>query len=71
MNILLSKHALEQSRERGISINEIKDTIQKGSKYLQGEKIVSTYRNIKVVFKKINEKFFIITVMIRREENGK
>ena len=66
MEIIMSRHALEQSRERGISINEIKETIQKGSKFLQKEnKIISDYRHMRVVFKKIKNKFFIITVMIK------
>lgn len=64
----MSKHALEQARERGVSINEIKETIQNGAKFIQGRyKIVSDYRHIRVVFKKINEKYFVISVMIRRE----
>ncbi|MBU3907131.1 MAG: DUF4258 domain-containing protein [Nanoarchaeota archaeon] len=71
MELLMSKHALEQARERGISINEIKETIQNGAKSLQGDKIISVYRHIKIIFKKINEKFFVITVMIKKEENGK
>jgi len=71
MEIVVSKHALEQARERGVSINEIKEAIQRGSKFLQQNKIVSMYRHIKIVFKKIKNKFFIITVMIRSEKNGK
>ena len=67
----MSIHALEQARERGISINEIKETIRCGAKFLQQEKIVAMYRHIKIVFKKIKDKFFIITVMIRTEKNGK
>lgn len=70
----MSKHALEQARERGVSITEIKETIQKGSKFLQDAKegkIISKYRHIKTSFKKIKSKFFIITVMIRTEKNGK
>jgi len=70
----MSEHALEQARERGVSINEIKETIQKGSKFLQDPKegkIISKYRHIKIAFKKIKDKFFIITVMIRTEKNGK
>ena len=62
----MSKHALEQSRERGIGINEIKETIQKGAKFVQDGKIISNYRYIRLVFKKINDKFFVITVMIRK-----
>ena len=71
MDLLMSKHALEQSRERGISINEIKETIQKGAKFMQDDKIVSMHRHIKIVFKKIKDDFFVITVMIRKEKNGK
>jgi len=71
MEIIMSRHALEQARERGVSINEIKETIQKGSKFLQQDKVVSMYRHIKIVFKKVKNKFFIITVMIRSEKNGK
>ena len=69
MNLFMSKHALEQSRERGIGINEIKETIQKGAKFLQEKKIVSDYRHIRVVFKKERGNFFVLTVMIRREKN--
>lgn len=72
MDFILSKHTLEQARERGVSINEIKEAIQKGSKFLQKpDKVVSLHKHIKVVFKKINKKVFVITVMIRREQNGK
>ncbi len=71
MELLMSRHALEQSRERGISINEIKETIQKGAKFRQENKIISIYRHIKIVFKKMENKFFVITVMIKKEKNGK
>ena len=71
MELIMSKHALEQSRERGVSINEIKETIRCGAKFLQEDRIVAMYRHIKIVFKKQEDKFFIITVMIRSEKNGK
>lgn len=66
MDLLISRHALGQSRERGISINEIKETISKGAKFAQDGKIVSDYRHIRVIFKKANNKFFVITVLIRK-----
>ncbi len=71
MEIVMSNHALEQARERGVSINEIKETIQRGAKFLQQDKIVAMHRHIKIVFKKMKDKLFIITVMIRSEKNGK
>ena len=71
MELLMSKHALEQARERGVSINEIRETIQKGAKFPQEEKIIAIHRHIKVIFKKINKTVFVITVMIRNQEDGK
>lgn len=69
MELFITKHALDQARERGISINEIKETIQKGAKFIQDEKekkIVSDYRHIRIVFKKLENKYYVITVMIRK-----
>ena len=66
MEILMGRHALEQARERGITINEIKKTIQQGAKHLQEQnKIVADFMHIRVVYKKIEDKIFVITVMIR------
>jgi len=65
LKLVLSKHAIEQARERGISINEIEETIRCGAKSLQNNKIISVYKHVKVVFKKLNNEYFIITVMIK------
>ena len=66
MKLVLSKHAKEQARERGISIEQIKKCIQRGAKHLQGKKIVSDYTYMKIVYKILGEEYFIITVMIRK-----
>ncbi len=67
MDLIMSKHALEQARERGISINEIKKAIQQGAKHLQEKnKIVSDFAHVRVVYKIIEERQFVITVMIRQ-----
>ena len=64
--LFLSKHAKDQARERGISINEIKTTIQKGLKYEQKpDKIVAEYSHIRIVYKQIGENQYVITVMIK------
>ena len=64
--IILSRHAKDQARERGISLNEIKLTIERGAKYTQlPNKIVSEWVHIKIVYKKIKDDYFIITVMVR------
>lgn len=69
MELFITKHALDQARERGISVNEIKETIKKGAKFIQDKKekkIVSNYRHIRIVFKKSGNKYYVITVMIRK-----
>lgn len=66
MKIILGKHALEQARERGITLDEIKKTIRQGAKHLQERnKIVSDFMHLRVVYKKIQDQTFVITVMIR------
>ncbi len=63
----MSRHALEQSRERGISLNEIKKAIQCGAKHLQDQnKIVSDFMHVRVVYRNREKKHFVITVMIRK-----
>ena len=66
MKITLSKHAIEQARERGMSIEQIKKTIQRGAKYLQGKKIVADYTYTRVVYKRLKDECFVITVMIKK-----
>lgn len=64
--MILSKHALEQARQRGVSINEIRKTIQRGAKHFQDSKIVANFMHIRVVYKIMNKNPFVITVMIKR-----
>ena len=67
MKLRLSKHAIEQARERSISIEQIKKTIQRGAKYLEGKKIIADYTYIRIVYKKLGDENFIITVMIKKD----
>ena len=66
MKITFIAHAKQQARERGISIDEIKKTIQMGAKHFQDNKIVSDFMHIRVVYKIIQKEHFIITVMMRQ-----
>jgi len=51
---------------RGITENEVQEGIQRGSKELQKpDKILSHYQYFCVVYKKINDICFIITVKPR------
>ncbi len=67
MEIVMGRHAQEQARERGMSISEIKRAIQQGAKHLQEkQKIVSDYAHLRVVYKIVGGRPFVITVMIRQ-----
>lgn len=66
MVIKYGKHAREQMVARGISEKEVMEAIRSGSKHLQKpNKIISEYKYFSVVYKKINEDFFVITVKPR------
>lgn len=66
MIIKYGKHAREQMVARGISENEVVEGIVRGSKELQKpNKILSYYKYFCVVYKKINDVYFVITVKPR------
>jgi hypothetical protein len=65
MKIILAKHARERMISRGISLEEIKKAILKGSKRIQNGKIVAAYRYFEVVYKKVDEIFVVVTVSPR------
>ncbi len=64
-NIKYSRHARSRMVERGISTKEVNDAIQKGTKKIQGKRIVTAYRHIEVVFRKVKDDCYVITVMLR------
>jgi hypothetical protein len=51
--------------ERGISEKEVENAIIKGRKYIQDDKIISSYSYFEVVYKKIGEIIYVITVKPR------
>ena len=65
LNIKYSKHARERMVERGISENEVSKAIQKGKKRIQDNKIIVAYTCFEVVYKKIGDEYYIITVLLR------
>jgi len=65
MRVILTKHARERMVLRGISMEEIKEAILKGSKRIQNGKIVAVYRYFEVVYKKVDEIFIVVTVSPR------
>ena len=66
MAVKYSKHAREQMIARGISAKEVEEGIKRGSKQLQKpDKILSYYKYFCVVYKKIGNDFYVITVKPR------
>jgi len=66
LDVMYSKHAREQMIGRGISEKEVEEGIKRGSKELQKpNKILSYYRYFCVVYKKIKDKYYVITVKPR------
>lgn len=52
--------------ERGISVKEVTEAITGGSKQIQNpDRIISDYKYFSVVYKKIEENVYIITVKPR------
>lgn len=65
LKIKYSKHARLRMVERGISNEEVKNAITKGAKRLRDDKIVSSYSYFEVVYRKIGDTVFVITVQPR------
>jgi len=66
LTILYSKHAREKMAERGISPNEVEEGIKCGSKHQQyPDKIVSDFKYFSVVYKKVENNLYIITIKPR------
>ncbi len=64
--IKYSKHARERMVLRGISEKEVEEGIKRGSKELQKpNKILSHYKYFCVVYKKIKDNIYVITIKPR------
>ncbi|MBW2988886.1 DUF4258 domain-containing protein [Candidatus Woesearchaeota archaeon] len=64
--IKYSKHSRERMVLRGISEKDVEDGIKMGSKELQKpNKILSHYKYFCVVYKKIKEDIYVITIKPR------
>lgn len=66
MAIRYSKHAREQMVTGGISETEVEEAVKRGSKELQGrKKVLAYYRYFCVVYLKIGDDIYVITVKPR------
>lgn len=65
IRVILTRHARERMVSRGISLEEVKKAILKGSKRIQNGKAVAAYRYFEVVYKKVDDTFVVVTVSPR------
>lgn len=61
-----SKHTREMMAARGITKEEVEEAVNRGSNSFQNpDKIIASYRHYRVVYKKIKDDCFVITVKPR------
>ncbi len=65
MELILTLHAKEQMVERGVSRQQVIDTIKKGSKVVQTDGFLASYSYIKVAYRIRGDKYIVKTVMLR------
>ena len=64
IKINYSRHAQERKTQKGINDNEVKRAIQRGAKRIQrNDTILASYGNLKIVYVKRNDVYYIITIM--------
>lgn len=65
LKIRYSRHARLRMVERGISENEVEQAILKGNKRINENAIISAYLYFEVVYRKITDVIYVITVQLR------
>lgn len=63
-DLLVTKHAQEKMHIEGISIQQIIEALERGSKYQQTDGFLAVYSYYSVAYKMIDSKFRIKTVFI-------
>lgn len=59
--LMPSRHAEYQMIEKGISVKEMLETLDKGVKRIVGRKVLSLQKKIEVVYKSKPGHYFVIT----------
>ncbi|MBI4149652.1 DUF4258 domain-containing protein [Candidatus Woesearchaeota archaeon] len=65
MEILVTEHAKQQMIIRGVSVEQVKLAIQKGSRIKQTDGYLSSYTYLMVAWKRLGEYYKIKTVMVK------
>ncbi len=66
IKIRLTKHSIDKMAWLGISEEQIKEAIERGSKYKQTDGVLAKHTYISVAYKKIKDYYLIKTVYIER-----
>ncbi len=65
-DLMITKHAQDKMSIEGISILQICDAINRGSKFQQTDGLLTKYGYFSVAYKKLNNKYLIKTVFLNR-----
>jgi len=65
MILIISQHAQKKMDALGITKNQIRLAIKRGSKYKQTDGLLAIYTYIRVAYKVVGNKYIIKTVMIQ------
>ncbi|MEK6853457.1 MAG: hypothetical protein AABX64_02125 [Nanoarchaeota archaeon] len=63
-DLMVTKHAQEKMHIEGVSVQQILEALERGSKYQQTDGFLAVYSYYSVAYKKISSKFLIKTVFI-------
>jgi len=65
-DLVMTKHALDEAMDDGISRLEIAEAISRSPRIPEGNHFITIYRHFTVVFEKLGPKFKVITVHLGR-----
>jgi len=65
-DLLITKHAQEKMIIEGISVEQIVEALERGSKFQQTEGLLAVYSYFSVAYKKMENKYIIKTVFLNR-----
>ncbi|HLC65064.1 MAG TPA: DUF4258 domain-containing protein [Candidatus Nanoarchaeia archaeon] len=65
-DLLVTRHAQEKMNTEGISLAQITEALERGSKFRQTDGFLSVYGYFSVAYKMAGEKYLIKTVFLNR-----
>ena len=66
IKIILTRHADDKRKIEGVTIDQIKECIKRGSKYKQTDGLKAVYGCINVAYKIIGDKCIIKSVLVNK-----